>query len=162
MTPDVRADAEKPTLEELLERGEVQSALILKGKFSRKELELIKTGWGKAHEVNRVERDRLLSRLDTLERELSLLDCNATTWHADDCGIHNANPPWICTCDSVKLRARLRAAEEALRTLRLALQHRGQALREIADLPDVRCDEAPMIARAALAGVQAPTGEDTP
>ena len=155
MTPDVRADAEKPTLEELLERGEVQSALILKGKFSRKELELIKTGWGKAHEVNRVERDRLLSRLDTLERELSLLDRNATTWHADDCGIHNANPPWICTCDSVKLRARLRAAEEALREI---AESQPWA---IGDLPhgDTPYQWARDRARAALAGVQAPAGE---
>ena len=162
MTPDVRADAEKPTLEELLERGEVQSALILKGKFSRKELELIKAGWGKAHEVNRVERDRLLSRLDTLERELSLLDRNATTWHADDCGIHNANPPWICTCDSVKLRARLRAAEEARDAVDRDL---AEAMYQLSNADPVRwrlLKQSQAHRRAALAGVQAPAGEDTP
>ena len=51
MTGRSRHDELRPTLEELLERGEVQSALIVKGKFSQAEIALIRAGWEKAHEV---------------------------------------------------------------------------------------------------------------
>jgi hypothetical protein len=60
--PDTR-----PTLEELLANGEVQSALILKGTFSPSGVALIRAGWDKRGEVEAARLDRLTAEWDALK-----------------------------------------------------------------------------------------------
>lgn len=89
-------------------------------------------GWGQqqseqADELTKLlfaaeaERDAALGHAATAERELDRLDRQATVWHADDCQVQRAIPPWRCTCDANKLRARAEAAVREAATLREAL-----------------------------------------
>lgn len=53
------ATSAEPTLEQLVEAGEVEAALLLKGVFTRHEMELVRDAWKAGIEMGkRIERSR--------------------------------------------------------------------------------------------------------